>query len=165
MILMDQVNTEEKNKTFAELIEANKALILKICFFYARTEADRQDLFQDIVLQAWKGFPRFRGESKFSTWLYTVSLNTALTVKRKNKIPFTVQPDDVASEAAQPSDQEDKTRLYAAIEQLNEIEKSIVLLYLDNYAYDEMEKILGISSGALRVKMSRIKQKLKTLIK
>ena len=132
---------------------------------YARTEADRQDLFQDIVLQAWKGFRRFRGESKFSTWLYTVSLNTALTVRRKNKIPFTSQPDDLASETIQPLDPDARAILYAAIEELNEIEKSIVLLYLDDYAYEEMEKILGISSGALRVKMSRIKQKLKTIIK
>ena len=154
-----------KNKTFEELLEANKGLILKICLFYARTESDRQDLYQDIVLQAWKGFSRFRGESKFSTWLYKVSLNTALTIKRKNKILFTEPPDDLPAEITLPADQEPVAQLYRAIEELNEIEKSIVLLYLDGYSYDEMEKILGISSGALRVKMVRIKQKLKTIIK
>ncbi len=162
---MDQVNTEEIDKTFAGLIESNKGIILKICFFYARTKADREDLYQEIVLQAWKGFPRFRGESKFSTWLYTISLNTALTAKRKNIIPFTKPLDDLPSEVVQPADQEHMTTLYAAIEQLNEIEKSMVLLYLEGYPYDQMEKILGITSGALRVKMTRIKQKLKTIIK
>ena len=153
------------NKTFEELIEENRGLILKICIVYARTPADQEDLFQDIVLQAWKGFPRFRGESKFSTWLYTVALNIALTAKRKNKRTFSELTRDVASEQIQPSEQRPEVKLYAAIEELNEIEKTIVLLYLDDYPYDQMEKIIGISSGALRVKMLRIKQKLKTLIK
>ncbi len=159
-----QVNTEETHKTFSELIDSNRGIIVNICFFYARTKADRDDLFQEIVLQAWKGFSRFRWESKFSTWLYTVSLNTALTLKRKNSLLNTVPPDDLPAETVQPSDQEPAATLYAAIEELNEIEKSIVLLYLDGYPYDQMEKIIGISSGALRVKMTRIKQKLKTII-
>ena len=159
------MNTEEQNKGFTELIEANKGLISKICLVYARTEADRQDLFQEIILQAWKGFPRFRGESKFSTWLYMVSLNTALTAKRKNRNALIEPPVEISSVDFLQLEDEPKAKLYAAIEELSEIEKSIVLLYLDEYNYDQMEKILGISNGALRVKMSRIKQKLKTIIK
>lgn len=159
------MNTGEENIEFPELIEANRGLILKICLFYARTDADRQDLFQEIVLQAWKGFPHFRGESKFSTWLYMVSLNTALTAKRKNRNALIEPSVEISTMDFLQLEDEPKAKLYAAIEELNDIEKSIVLLYLDDYNYDQMEKILGISNGALRVKMSRIKQKLKTIIK
>ena len=159
------MNTEERNTRFPELIEQNKGLILKICIFYAKSEPDRQDLFQDIVLQAWKGFPGFRQESKFSTWLYTVALNTALAARRKQKSLFVESRPEMPSSDIYQKENEPFEKLYTAIEELNEIEKSIVLLYLDDYSYEEMEKILGIPNGTLRVKMTRIKQKLKTIIK
>jgi RNA polymerase sigma-70 factor (ECF subfamily) len=85
------VKAEEKNMRFLALIEENKGILLRICLFYTRTEPDRQDLFQEIVLQAWKTYPAFRHESKFSTWLYRVSLNTALAARRKEKNLF-IQP-------------------------------------------------------------------------
>ena len=159
------MKSEEKNIRFAELVEENKGLILKICLFYAKTDADREDLFQDIVLQAWKNFPAFRQESKFSTWLYTVALNTALTLRRKQKRQFTGTYLEMPLSDSVEKENEPTEKMYAAIQELNEIEKSIVLLYLDAYSYEEMEKILGIPNGTLRVKMSRIKQKLKTIIK
>ena len=150
---------------FLELIEENKGILLRICLFYTRTEPDRQDLFQEIVLQAWKTYPAFRYESKFSTWLYRVSLNTALAARRKEKNQIIQSYENMTVRGLQEDENEPLEKMYSAIESLNEIEKSIVLLYLDAYSYEEMEEILGISSGALRVKMSRIKQKLKTIIK
>jgi RNA polymerase sigma-70 factor (ECF subfamily) len=159
------VKAEEKNTRFLELIEENKGLLLKICLFYTRTEPDRQDLFQEIVLQAWKNYPAFRHESKFSTWLYRVSLNTALAVRRKEKNKIVHSYENMTVRSLQEDENEPLDEMYSAIESLNEIEKSIVLLYLDAYSYEEMEEVLGISSGTLRVKMSRIKQKLKTIIK
>lgn len=152
------------DKQFMDLIEQNKALILKICLFYTNTEADRQDLFQDIILQAWKSYPGFRNESKFSTWLYRVSLNTALLSIRKQEAVTQLHFEETGNGAFQTPEYESDDRLRAAIKTLNEIEKSLVLLYLDGYNYEEMEKITGISAGALRVKMSRVKQKLKTAI-
>jgi RNA polymerase sigma-70 factor (ECF subfamily) len=159
------VKREEKNTRFLELIEENKGLLLKICLFYTRTESDRQDLFQEIVLQAWKSYPDFRRESKFSTWLYRVSLNTALAVKRKDKSHLIQPYENLRFLYLEENENERLDKMYSAIEDLNEIEKSIVLLYLDAYSYEEMEEIVGISSGTLRVKMSRIKQKLKTILK
>ncbi len=159
------MKAEEKNTRFLELIEENKGILLKICLFYTRTEPDRQDLFQEIVLQAWKTYPAFRHESKFSTWLYRVSLNTALAARRKEKNQIVQSYENIPVHGLQEDEYEPLEKMYSAIESLNEIEKSIVLLYLDAYSYEEMEEILGISSGALRVKMSRIKQKLKTIIK
>jgi RNA polymerase sigma-70 factor (ECF subfamily) len=159
------VKAEEKNMRFLALIEENKGILLRICLFYTRTEPDRQDLFQEIVLQAWKTYPAFRHESKFSTWLYRVSLNTALAARRKEK-NLIIQPyENMTVRGLQEDENEPLEKMYSAIESLNEIEKSIVLLYLDAYSYEDMEEILGISCGALRVKMSRIKQKLKTIIK
>ncbi len=153
------------DKRFIELIQENKGLILKICLFYTKTDSDLQDLFQEIVLQAWKGYQDFRNESKFSTWLYTVSLHTALFLKRKQKPAIQPLDHDIPDPGVPFKEMEHTEILHAAINSLNEIEKSIVLLYIDGYSFDDMEKITGISNGALRVKMSRIKQKLKEIVK
>ncbi len=150
---------------FIELIQENKGLILKICLFYTKTEADRQDLFQDIVLHAWKGYPNFRHDSKFSTWLYSVALHTALFLQRKKKPVSQPLMENIPDQHLPYKDIEQADEMYAAINSLNEIEKSIILLYLDGYSYEEMEKITGISNGTLRVKMNRIKQKLKNIVK
>ena len=148
-----------------ELIDQNKGLIWKICLFYGASEADRMDLYQDIVLQAWKSYPGFRHDSKFSTWLYKISLNTALFARRKYKPDIQPLHADMDDSTLQYAEIETSEIMQMAIKALNEIEKSLVLLYLDGYNYDEMEKITGISNATLRVKMSRIKQKLKIFVK
>jgi RNA polymerase sigma-70 factor, ECF subfamily len=135
---------------------------------YARTTADRQDLFQEIVIQLWKAYPRFRHEAKFSTWLYRVAINTAISGLRRQKDfiasyePGTL-PEQIADAASLVEEQ--LQLMYTAIEQLNEIEKAIVMLYMEDKSYEEMEEILGMTQGNLRVKMSRIKDKLRELTK
>jgi len=136
---------------------------------YAYTHSNREDLFQDIVMQLWKAFPRFRGDSKISTWLYRVAINTSISVLRKKKdfihsYEPTALPVDIA-DAGDAAAEEQLQQLYMAIDKLNEIEKAIVMLYLEDRSYEEMEDILGMSQGALRVKMNRIKNKLKGLTK
>ena len=134
---------------------------------YTYTEADRQDLFQDIVIQLWNAFPKFKGEAKFSTWLYRVAINTAITGLRRKR-DF-IQSYEHAALPANTSDdtstdiEEQLQEMYTAIEQLNEIEKAIVMLYLEDKTYEEMEEILGINQGNLRVKMNRVKDKLRNL--
>ncbi|MBD0279284.1 MAG: sigma-70 family RNA polymerase sigma factor [Flavisolibacter sp.] len=158
----------EAEKRFEKYIKEHEGLIYKVCRVYAYTEADRQDLFQDIVVQLWKAYPKFKGQSKFSTWLYRVAINTAITGLRKQKDFI-----DTFEPAALPQPTEEKSsgeeeqweRLYAAIERLNEVEKAIVMLYMEDKTYEEMEDILGISGGNLRVKMNRIKDKLRELTK
>lgn len=154
---------------FEEKLKSHELLLHKVCRMYAATHADRQDLFQEIVIQAWRGFPKFRGESKISTWLYRIALNTAITgLRRKKDFIESYEP------ANMPDQKEDKStegqeeqleQLYTAIAQLNDIEKAIVMLYMEDRSYEEMHDILGIGQGALRVKMVRIKDKLRLLTK
>jgi RNA polymerase sigma-70 factor (ECF subfamily) len=136
---------------------------------YANEQTDREDLYQEIVIQVWKGFQKFRGEAKFSTWLYQVALNTAITnIRKEKKSPVTYSSDGTLPEIpdATPDGRDEQLgQLYLAINQLNDIEKALVMLYLDGNSYEEMEVIMGIGSGALRVKMTRIKEKLRKITK
>jgi RNA polymerase sigma-70 factor (ECF subfamily) len=127
-----------------------------------------QEMYQDIIIQLWKSYPKFRGESKFSTWLYRIAINTVLMSLSKPK--RSIQISDIELQYVQVSYEEDTglkeeqhQQLYVAIQQLNDVEKSVVMLYLEDKSYDEMEEILGISNATLRVKMNRIKDKLRTL--
>ena len=145
-------------------------MLHKVCNVYCHTEFDKQDLFQEIIVQLWKSFPRFRGESKFGTWLYRIALNTAISDFRRQRKTITstataeVQVDIEDFGYSQVQD-EKLRQLHQAIDQLTEIEKAIVMLYLEDKSYDEMEQILGISQNTLRVKMNRIKEKLRKLTK
>jgi RNA polymerase sigma-70 factor (ECF subfamily) len=157
------------DKDFIALIDQHQLLIWKVCNVYAFTNHDRQDLFQEIVIQLWQSHAGFNGNSKFSTWLYRVALNTAVTRLRKKKpdLHFLESAELTASaNLSTEAGTDDPIRLmYASIEQLNEIERAIVMLYLEDKSYAEMEEILGINQGALRVRMNRIKDKLKTITK
>lgn len=154
-------------KKFEKLVKENEPLIYKVCRMYAYSEVSRQDLFQEIIIQLWRAYPKFRGESKLSTWLYRVAINTAITGLRKekrfrpthdsHKLPIHI------SDATPEAEEELLGQLYTAIEQLNKIEKAIVMLYLEDKSYEEMEDILGMSQGNLRVRMNRIKEKLRQL--
>ena len=161
---------QEVEKQFERQIREHEPLLYKICRIYANTEEDRQDLFQEMVIQLWKAFPRFKGEAQFSTWLYRVAINTAITGLRKNKRSVrTHEPPDsveqLVDEATGTAEEEQLQLLYKAIEQLNDVEKAIVMLYMEERTYQEMEEILGISQGNLRVKMNRIKERLRQLAK
>ena len=143
-------------------------MIYKVCRIYAYTTADREDLFQEIVIQLWNAYPKFRGESKFSTWLYKVALNTAITGLRKKKDFIESRepaqlPERISEESTGREDE--ILQLHEAIGQLNQVEKAIMMLYIEDRSYEEMEEILGMSQGNLRVKMNRIKEKLRQLTK
>jgi len=155
---------------FVRRIQANQGIIQKICSLYGQTRLDREDLFQEIVVQLWKAVPKFREHSKFSTWLYRVALNTAISDFRKKRRTLQVIETEVASLEIKSElievDKEEKLKtLYGAISRLREIDRAIVMLYLDDKSYDEMEDILGVSAGNLRVRMNRIKEKLRELTK
>ena len=161
---------QEVEKQFEKHISENELLIHKVCRIYAYTDADRKDLFQEIVIQLWKAWPKFSGQAKFSTWLYRVAINTAITGLRKQKNFITsYEPaalnTNISDDNYGKAEQERLQQLYIAIEQLNEVEKAIIMLYMEDKQYDEMEDILGIGQGNLRVKMNRIKEKLRELTK
>jgi RNA polymerase sigma-70 factor (ECF subfamily) len=154
-------------KEFLEIIKSNQGIIHKVCSFYCNSEDDRKDLFQEIVAQLWKSFPSFRNESKFSTWMYRVALNTAITTFKKTKrrpdqnnlsYDNLQMPDDSLDQETE----ENIRLLHQAISRLTGIEKSIILLFLENNSYEEIAEITGITQNYVRVKMNRIKKKLKT---
>ena len=145
-------------------------MVYKVCNVYCNNEVDREDLFQEIIIQLWKSYPKFRGESKFGTWLYRIALNTAISDLRRQKKNIAVTktdqlPAEIEDIQYHKQKEEQLQQLQDAIAQLTEIEKAIVMLYLEDKSYDEMEDILGISQNNLRVKMNRIKEKLRKLTK
>lgn len=157
------------HSTFLELVKQHERIIYKVCYLYADNAADRQDLYQEILVQVWKGYQKFRGDAKFSTWLYQVAINTAIAgFRRAKNSPVSFTGDDLpemGDTIVSTNEAEQLEQLYAAINQLNDIEKALIMLYLDGNSYDEMESIMGIPNGALRVKMTRIKEKLRQLTK
>lgn len=161
---------QEAEKAFERQIREHELLLHKVCRIYAYTDADRQDLFQDIVIQLWKAYPGFKGDAKFSTWLYRVAINTAITGLRRKKDFITScepagLPVHLSDDNFSQVEEERLQWLYKAIEQLTQVEKALVMLYMEDRSYAEMEEILGMSQGNLRVKMNRIKDKLRQLTK
>jgi RNA polymerase sigma-70 factor, ECF subfamily len=155
---------------FLAQVEAHKGMIHKVCQVYCWNPGDREDLFQEIVIQLWKAWPGFRGESKFSTWLYRIALNTAISGLRKQKNHLVyMEPEKLPAEIKDESDAEEKEerlkQFYSALRQLSELERAIIMLYLEDKSYDEMEDILGINQNSLRVKMNRAKEKLRNITK
>ena len=150
-------------KEFIILLNQHQNIIHKICSVYQEQQADREDLFQEITLQAWKSFGSFRKESKFSTWLYRVSLNTAITFYRKGKkSPALLHTDQFSDQADNESDKDDQFKaMYKAIGELSKIDKALVMLYMDEYTYQEIAGILGISTNNVAVKINRIKIRLR----
>lgn len=154
-------------QVFVQTINQNQGILHKVCRIYCNNATEREDLFQEMVLQLWKAFPSFRNEAKISTWMYRIALNTAISGLRKKKI-ITTELEKISFQIEDRKDtdiDEDLKHLYKAIEYLSDVEKSIVLLYLEDKPYEEIAEITGITANYVAVKMSRIKEKLKTLIK
>lgn len=155
------------DREFEMMIFENQPLILKICSIYASNEVDREDLFQEIVINLWQGIKGFEGKSKLSTWIYRVGLNTAISKARKmkrNVLQYTQSLPD--REWVVDSTQEHEVEaLYKAIEFLKPTEKAIVLLYLENKSYEEISEIVGIGKSNVSVKLVRLKKKLEQLMK
>ncbi len=153
-------------REFLQTIKKNQGIIHKVCNIYCDDQEDRNDLFQEIVTQLWKSFPSFREESKFSTWMYRVALNTAITTFKKTKRRpdqnrLTNENFQLKDENYDTETEEEIKNLHRAVAQLTGVEKSIVLLFLENKKYEEIAEITGITQNYVRVKMNRIKKKLK----
>ena len=153
-------------RDFLQIIKNNQGIIHKVCNIYCDDQEDRNDLFQEIVAQLWKSFPTFRKESKFSTWMYRVALNTAITSFKKTKRRpdqnrLTYENFQIKDENYDTETEENIKLLHGAVAQLTGVEKSIILLFLEDKKYEEIAEITGITQNYVRVKMNRIKKKLK----
>ena len=156
---------KKDEKDFAALLEKNKMIIYKISFLYSQNSTEKEDLFQDICLQLWKSYKGFRNDSQFSTWLYRVALNTAISQFRKKKVLDTNELIGIYYENSTIDNDNKRNLLYKAIVQLNKIDKALILLWLEEKKYDEIADILGISKSNVSVKLVRIKEKLTGIIK
>lgn len=155
---------------FIQLISRNQMIIHKICKIYTDTSYDHDDLFQEIIIQLWRAFPKFREECKISTWIYRIGLNTALALFKKKSKSITIEDVENIEQLNIINENYDSENariqeMYQSIRQLSNIEKALVMMYLDNKPYKEIGEILGITEGNARVKMNRAKEKLKLLIK
>ena len=154
-------------QNFVELLEQHQNIVHKVCRLYTNNYDAHNDLFQEITIQLWKAFPKFRGDSKFSTWMYRVGLNTAITLYRKSKRTINTQQFDtvqfkISAEEYDSTEEDQLKLLYNAVHQLNDIEKALVFLYLEDKNYREISETMGITEVNARVK--RVKTKLRTIL-
>lgn len=151
---------------FIDQINRNMGIAHKVCNIYFTDSQDREDLIQEMLYQLWKGYPTFQNNSKFSTWMYKVCLNTALTnlkrIKRTRNESISDAHNQIADEPL--GEQEgDLAVLYRMLEKLSPLNKSIVLLYLEGLPYDEISAITGLSRSNISVRLVRIKNELREL--
>ena len=148
---------------FLKDIQHNQNIIYKVCNLYRDSREDQEDLFQEIVYQLWKAYPGFKGESKLSTWMYRIALNTAIAAYRKPKIDITY-PEELPDQmpyAADSHSSENEQLLFRALRTLTDAEKAVISLYLEDYSYQEIAAITGLTESNVGVRLNRIKTKLK----
>ena len=153
---------QDLEKDFKDMVRHNERIIYKVVSFYADIDQSVSDLYQEVVLNLWKAYPSFRGESKVSTWIYRISLNTCITFFRRSKrsISYT----DLVIDISDIPDEDDNIKeLYRLINKLGKIEKALVLLYLDEKPYREIAEITGLTVTNVATKLNRIKDKLKKM--
>lgn len=150
---------------FARLVREHKSTIYTVCYMFSNDEDEVNDLFQEVLINLWKGYSTFKGESKIDTWIYRVSLNTCISLDRKKKKASQHISLDMGINLFEDKDNDSKQiqQLYARIHLLGPIDRAIVLLWLDNLSYDEIGAIIGISAKSISVKLVRIREQLKAM--
>ena len=162
-----EVNTAIEQE-FLKVVREYERVIYKVCYLYTNPNAPLNDLYQDVILNLWKAFPKFRKECKISTWIYRIALNTCISFFRKEKnvpeivsltreIDWTIEEHDPINEMLK--------QMYRMINQLGQLDKSIILLYLEDKSYEEIAEITGLTVTNVATKLSRIKDKLKRMKK
>ncbi|NOU45688.1 MAG: sigma-70 family RNA polymerase sigma factor [Bacteroidales bacterium] len=158
----------EKAKSFIEIINQNIGITHKVARIYFRESEDREDVIQEMMYQLWKSYPSFSGQSKFSTWMYSVCLNTAITY-RKKYVSHSNQPLNIEHyqyELPDYEDEEDGIRqLFKAIANLSVLNKAVILLYLESMSYEEIAEVTGLAKSNVSIRLVRIKKELEIQLK
>ena len=159
-----------KNKSileqeFISLIKQYERVIYNVCTFYMSETSPLEDLYQEIALNLWKAFPNFRSESQVSTWIYRIALNTCISDLRRNaklrrNVPLSFSEHIIFEQNTQSSEIQE---LYSLIYKLNKIERSIILLWLEEKSYQEIAEITGFSVANVATRLKRTKEKLKNM--
>lgn len=151
-------------REFSQLVKAHKSTIYTVCYMFSKDADEVNDLFQEILVNLWRGFDKFEGRSDIRTWFYRVSLNTCISINRKKKrnkaIPLSM---DINLYEDNDADTRQVKMLYDRISRLAPFDRAIVLLWLEGIAYDEIGQIVGISAKNVSVKLVRIREQLKKL--
>ena len=149
---------------FAQMVREHKSTIYTVCFMFSKDSDEVNDLFQEVLINLWKGFESFEGKSKIDTWIWRVSFNTCITQERKKKRSSSIP---VSMEIDLFNDKDEDTRqvqmLYDRIHQLKPFDRAIVLLWLENMSYEEIAAIVGITVKNVSVRLYRIKEELKKM--
>lgn len=155
---------ESLKKEFLEILSNYQGIIYKVSLVYFKSKTDREDNFQEIVYQLWKSFPKLQNKNSIGSWIYAISINTSISRIKKEKrieyqenVPELPDKSDIIDEMAK---NESLRLLINAIHNLDEIDKSIMLLYLDEKSYDEISEIIGISKSNVGVRINRAKKEL-----
>ncbi len=153
---------KSKENDFEKIVREHKSTIYTVCYMFSKDANAVADLFQDVLINLWKGFDSFRGESKVETWIWRVALNTCISDDRKKKRRGESVPLEMATDLYTDTGDDAKQirQLYARINKLGVIDRAIVLLWLENLSYDEIGSIIGITPKNVSVKLVRIKQQL-----
>lgn len=158
-----------EKQQFVTDVQQNEGLIYKIARLYSNTNEDQKDLFQEIVYQLWKSYPSFNGDSKISTWMYRIALNTAIThLKKDSWKPMRIPMDKHLANRMEHADtiiEERVAALYTHIKTLNVIDRGIILLFLEDKSHKEIAEITGFSVTNIGTRIMRIKQQLKKSFK
>lgn len=167
---MKTPTSEKQHRAFRDFLNEHVGVIRRICRIYTNHADDYQDYFQEVVIQLWKAFGTFRGDAQASTWVYRVALNVCLALlksKKRRVDDVSLEPDhwgNVPHQDYDTTEEEQVQQLYAAIRQLNEIDRAVILLFLEGKKYEEISDILGISLSHVGVKINRAKKQLNRLI-
>ena len=152
-------------REFTRMIKEHRKTIYTVCYFYSKDSDEVNDLFQEILINLWKGFPKFRGESSYSTWIWRVSLNTCNNQERRKKRNVETVPLSIDIDLY--NDDDDKSRqiqmLYERISRLEPFDRAIILLWLENMTYEDIAGIMGISLANVTTRLFRIKEQLKSM--
>jgi len=159
------MNDSGFEKEFIELIRQNERLIYKVCSIYVSEEYPMADLYQEVVYNLWKGFPKFHNDCSVSTWMYRVALNTCITgIRKELRRPKHVPILELQENLIEPESMEENIReMYRLIYQLKTMERAIILLYLEEKSYQEIADITGLTLSNVAIKLKRIKEKLKKM--
>lgn len=162
------MSDNRQKEQFLDIFEKNIGIIIKIARAYSKTSQDKEDLINDIALELWKAFGNFKGDSKISTWIYRVALNTSMNFRRKQKSDRYIFMDDLnqtnnLSWLIEQNDSSQYDILYQCIDELSELNKAIIMLYLDGNSHDEISGITGISKTNVGTRIGRIKEQIKNL--
>lgn len=157
---------QDLEKEFTQMIIENRQIIFKVCYIYTTDEYTIEELSQETLLNLWRAYPRFRGESKLSTWIYRVAMNTCISYMRQvsSRPQTTALPFDLRSDVETDGDRNYYLQeLYTMINRLGKLERALILLWLEDRSYSEIADILGISKANVAVLLHRTKEKLKKM--